>query len=253
MNKKYEIEENIFNEINNEEKAYFLGFLYADGYVNDKNKVVSLQLAEEDKEILNKLNKIIKSNRPLQFIDMGYMREKGMKAQDCYRLSINCSKIYKRIIELGCVPRKSLILKFPTSEQVPNQLIRHFIRGYFDGDGCIVVYFPSRRNGRTVQGDIKILSTKEFIEELGRITNKNLGITYNITKRIKDNSNCFNYQLSGNFQIIKFLEWIYKDCNIKMDRKFNKFLELINETNIRGKGKSKDYIDNNDYLKSLSK
>lgn len=37
----------------------------------------------------------------------------------------------------GCVPNKSLILKFPTT--LPNELVNDFIRGYFDGDGSVYI------------------------------------------------------------------------------------------------------------------
>ena len=57
------------------------------------------------------------------------------EATKAYRMSFRSDKCKADLINKGRVPRKSLILKFPTEEQVPRGLIRHFIRGYFDGDG----------------------------------------------------------------------------------------------------------------------
>lgn len=49
------------------------------------------------------------------------------------------------LINLGCIPRKTLVLKFPNESTVPKQLIKHFIRGYMDGDGCISTYYKKRK------------------------------------------------------------------------------------------------------------
>lgn len=54
-----------------------------------------------------------------------------------YRLACYSKKSYTDLINKGCGINKSLILKFPDETQVPQNLISHFIRGYFDGDGCV--------------------------------------------------------------------------------------------------------------------
>lgn len=249
--RKYEINEDTFNAIDTEEKAYFLGFLFADGYINEKSKVVVLQLAEKDKEILEKLNKVIKSNRPLQYISMECNRKKGIKVQDAFRLNINCRKIYDNIVNYGCLPRKTFTLKFPTNDVIPYYLIRHFVRGYFDGDGSLVGYFPSRGNGKHFQCDVKIVSTLEFINQLSVLTSDELSISTNVTKRFKDGKNNYNYQLSGNLNVIKFLEWIYKDANIYLDRKFQTFKRVVNTINNGKMHKSKTHIHNSIFLSKL--
>lgn len=250
MYRKYKIDETTFDEMNTEEKAYFLGFLYADGYMNDKAGAIVLQLAEEDGEILEKLNKIIKSSKPLQSINMDCKRKMGVNAQNGIRLTINSQQIYKNILRLGCEPRKTFTLRFPTTEQVPPHLIRHFIRGYFDGDGCLVGYFPSRGNGRQFQGDVKIVSTLEFVKELCNKSNE-IGISTNITKRFRDDKNTYNYQLSGNLNVVKFIEWIYSDSNIFLKRKREKAIWFIKTISKRRKHKSLIYINSSKFLSSL--
>ena len=79
-----------------------------------------------DKEHLIEFNKHIKSTYPIKI-----EREKYVK------LKISNKHIGNSLINKGCIPKKSLILEFPNLSQVPKFLIRHFIRGYFDGDGCI--------------------------------------------------------------------------------------------------------------------
>jgi len=132
--RKYSLNDNYFDVIDTEEKAYFLGLLYADGcnLFDKNNNVTTISLQEKDVKILERFNYEIKSDRPLEF-----MYKNNDNHQNQYRLTMCSEQISTNLSLLGCTPRKSLTLKFPTEEQVPNHLIQHFIRGYFDGDGCI--------------------------------------------------------------------------------------------------------------------
>ena len=167
-NKKHNYDESFFEKIDTEEKAYWLGFLYADGSVQKKEVVgssenakrkmsykVEFQLAEIDKEHLEKFCKTIgaKTTRKENKID-----EKTFVS---YRTSISSKKIVEDLIRLGCVPKKSLILKFPTEEQVPEKFIWDFLRGYFDGDGCFC-------------GAFILLGTEEFLEGVLKLFEKNI-------------------------------------------------------------------------------
>ena len=69
LKRKYNIDETFFDVIDTEEKAYFLGFLYADGYNNTDRNSVALSLNEDDKEILEKFNNLLQSNKPLQYVE----------------------------------------------------------------------------------------------------------------------------------------------------------------------------------------
>lgn len=135
LQRKYTLDESYFDEINTEAKAYFLGLLYADGYNNEERNCVQISLQEQDKEILELFNKEIKSNRPLLFLNL---KKYNKNNQNCYRLSISSVKISKRLKELGCLQKKSFKIIFPTF--LREDLIRHFIRGYFDGDGSFGSY-----------------------------------------------------------------------------------------------------------------
>ena len=69
LQRKYEVNESFFDVIDTEEKAYFLGFLYADGYNNTDRNSVNLSLKETDKDILIRLNNLIQPDKPLQYVD----------------------------------------------------------------------------------------------------------------------------------------------------------------------------------------
>ena len=142
---KHSWEASFFEKIDNPTKAYWLGFLYADGSVRDTKQysTFKLQLQRRDKSYLQKLKEDLQATHPIwdTFSKGGhFIRGKQMKDAFPSCFQVYSKKACKDLILLGCFPRKSLILQFPTLEQVPNSLISHFIRGYFDGNGSIGFY-----------------------------------------------------------------------------------------------------------------
>lgn len=212
LQRKYPITEDFFDKIDIEEKAYILGLLYADGYNNTRNNTVCITLKEEDVEILNKITKIIQPTKPLFYLDMS-PENRGMKnTKNQYRLTIANKHISKRLVELGCGKAKTSSILFPSLEQVPNILIHHFVRGYFDGDGSL-------SKGKSHKVDI--ISTPEFLLTLQQLINRELGI--NITKLNWSgsyiNANVCSLQIGGRLQCTRFMEWLYKDSTIYLERK----------------------------------
>lgn len=124
----YSIDKNFFEKIDSPEKAYVLGFIYADGY--NSTKQISMSQINQDKDILEKINKCLKSDSPIYNYNNAYGNES-------VRLTFNSMKMCNDITQLGAIKNKSLVLKFPDNNIVPAKLKRHFIRGYFDEDGCI--------------------------------------------------------------------------------------------------------------------
>ena len=206
--KKYNYNDSIFENIDTEEKAYWLGFLYADGYVRERVKVGSelrLKLATIDKEHLIKFKNFITSDD----IPIVYAEYKNSKS--C-KVSINSKKIVSDIINKGCINKKSRIIEFPTF--LPEKLISHFIRGYFDGDGSIS-YSDKQIGLNFVSG------SKKFLEE--------------ISQKLKIEANCKNANLVGsseNYKYIQFsskddlyklYDYFYKNSSVYMDRKKEKY------------------------------
>lgn len=216
--RKYKIDENYFNKIDNEHKAYTLGLLYADGTNNEKKNIVKISLNEEDKDILIKVKKPITPDKPLRY----YTPKKG-KIQCSF--VIDNSKISKKLSKLGVINNKTFKLKFPS--YLEDTLVRHFIRGYFDGDGCISLSYP-KNYPNYPKYYISFTSTEEFLYVLQDILLNKL----NISKRKFNNrhpkrkNNIRTLQIGGNLQVKKILEYLYKDSNIFLDRKYNKYMEL---------------------------
>ena len=218
---KYYVNENYFDDINTEDKAYFLGLLYADGCNNQKRNAISIGLQERDKDILEIFRKKIELSKSLSFRDR--KKEKGT-FQNEWKLNIINRKISKRLADLGCWENKSLTLKFPNNEQVPRYLLNHFIRGIWDGDGSIGLYKRSKNN--QIFCDVSLTSTEMFCVKLTSII-KELNVNTSMTIK---NKNKITRQLHINSipQALRFLDWLYKDSTIYLSRKYSKYLEIKN-------------------------
>lgn len=134
--RKYTVDHNFFNTIDTEEKAYILGFLYADGCnTYDKSKckyIISIAQLEQDIDILNKILFSLHSNYKLYKI----VQSENNKIK--YKVEIASKRMSLDLIKVGCSPRKTFTITFPDENlYFKKNLYPHFIRGYFDGDGCI--------------------------------------------------------------------------------------------------------------------
>jgi len=219
LQRKYPIVEDFFDEIDTEEKAYILGLLYADGYNNTDRNSVSLGLKETDREVLNKITALIQPSKPLQYVNTS--KTKGFEnTQNQYRLVIANKHISERLVELGCGKAKTHNLKFPTEEQVPSHLIRHFIRGYFDGDGSV---------SGDKQKQFSFVGTIDFLLSLQRILKEELGFSETkLDQRHKDSDNNIrSLRYCGVNQCITFRDWLYKDATIYLKRKKDIFDSYI--------------------------
>ena len=174
---KYYYNEDYFKKIDTAEKAYWLGFLYADGcitrfYRNEKLKSMSLELTlqDEDCDHLIKFKNALESNVPIQhkIINRKYKSD---------RIVINCTSMCRDLIKLGCTPVKSLTLEFPNNDILPEEYVRDFIRGYFDGDGGVSYtegeYFHSARNKFYKQYHYRcyFCGNEQFLTEVKKILN----------------------------------------------------------------------------------
>ncbi len=231
-NRKYTINETFFDTIDTPNKAYFLGFLYADGCNSKNGNTITLPLSVPDEEILLKLNKIINSTRPLQFKPIS---RKNPNHTDQYCLAISNKHISKQLNRLGVVSNKSLILKFPTEKQVPNHLIHHFIRGYFDGDGHVGI------SGNSYH--ISFVGTFDMMQGIQKHVISGCGFNEVTIRRdhAERTTNTFSFKYGGNIQCTIFKEWLYKDAELFMKRKRDKF-DLIE---IKRPKKNSDLIKNN--------
>ena len=210
---KYKFNENYFEKIDSYNKAYLLGYLFSDGCVrNIRNiNILKLKLHKKDKHILEFLQQEISSNCTI-------IEEKGT---NCLSITVCSKKISEDLIKLGCVPTKSLILKFPN---IDKQYYNSFIHGYFDGDGCI--YFAEKKETKSAQRQFKLLGTNEFLTSIKKYFIE-IGInTYDVMEY--PNSKIFQLRTCNKKSIQKIYNNFYLDSNYTyLDRKKEIFEKAI--------------------------
>jgi len=245
--RKYFIDENYFETIDTEDKAYWLGFLAADGTIRlrhggaEKKKrgsSIVLKLAIKDEHHLKKFAKVFGGDSRITYQRDYTTTRKGEESySDNCRVSINSNKLVEDIMNKGVIPRKSFTLDKPNIDPI---WYSHFIRGYFDGNGS--VGFKTKEGKRsnrdlvidrlhlsiaTVAEDFKVW----FIEHF-----RSLDIDF-VTIG-KYDMGCKNTK--GTY---RFLDYIYKDATVFLERKYEiamEFMKYYEET--------RDSIDSKFYV-----
>jgi len=218
---KFRCNEHYFDIINTEHKAYWLGLLAADGYIKDATPLgFGISLKDEDKYILEELKKDIEFTGEIKT----YTTKPGYSytTTTYSRLVISSPYLRERLIQLGIKSHKTTVLTFPTNQQIPQPLIRHFIRGYIDGNGSITHGGPTLLD----RPQIKVCGTYEFLTELQKILNTNHKINRKKEQQER-NINSWNITISGRKDVLRILKLLYLDCSIYLKRKQKKAIIAI--------------------------
>lgn len=221
--RKFEVDHSYFKNIDDEHKAYWWGFICADGYLTCGNKVC-IALAECDIEHLKKFAHDINTDYSIKT----YKKSIG---KNYSRIQITSDEMYKDLKCLGVIEHKSLKLAAPEIEDI--DLKRHFIRGYYDGDGSISYYKVNYWYAYKfkITGTTSMLNfIKDFIENNTKIK---VGAFY---KRRKNDTDNYSFDIGGNIQVVKLLELLYYNSTIYLDRKYERYMTLYNHYNSRFDG-----------------
>lgn len=192
--------DNYFDTIDTEHKAYWLGFIFADGCVN-RNQL-SIEIHEKDKELLEQFKKDLNINSKIS------IRHRKNTTVCCIR--VNSKHLCETLAEYGIVPNKTKITKH--LPKVDNQLLPHFLRGLIDGDGWISI----DRSGRYHIGFVSNYSST--CEDFLRYCNSVLNTELSIKVTNKNPAPCIQIQSQP---VVKQLATaLYKDNNICLSRKY---------------------------------
>lgn len=199
----YSVNHDFFKQFS-PEMAYVLGWFFSDGNVSSDKGSISIHLNKKDHYILEKMKNLMESTRPIDsYSNSSYLRlDSKILAQD--------------LINLRCVPKKSLFLEFP---DIPPQYLSHFIRGFFDGDGSIHFNKPN-----TIK--VTFISTKQFLEKLQIELNNILGLRIgSLQRQIKM---CIALYYGDDAR--KLCDWMYENSKdlylIRKKERFDKHIEL---------------------------
>ena len=226
MVRKYNLNENYFDNIDTSNKAYIMGFLHSDGSNNINKSTISLSLQEEDREILEQIRNEIGSEKPLEYLDYTNKHDFGYTYKNQYRLIMFSSHMCNELNNKGITPNKSLTIGFPN--WLTQDLIPHYVRGVFDGDGSIYQAFRNENNKPIT---VTITATESFCEELKLLCKKIININAYIYDASCHNGITKVFTLSGRNVCKKFLDWIYCDADLYLQRKFDRYCEYYNINN----------------------
>lgn len=224
-NQKYHINDHYFDDIRNPEVIYTIGLLYSDG-CNHNKQSISISLEETDGYILERINNNMENECKIYFKDYSNKHDFGYHYKDQKCLNVHNERIAIVLDILGVVPRKSLILQFP--KWLHPSLYSHFIRGVFDGDGSIYRYF---RKNTAPQFVLTITSTEDMCRAIVDICAKYIGINSHIYDASCHNGITKVFSICGRNIVQKMMEWMYKDANIFLLRKYNRYVDYFNINN----------------------
>ena len=202
QNTENTVDENIFSIIDTKDKAYWLGFLYADGTIRTNRNEISLELQEKDFSSVQAFHKFCNNSNIIR----KHVVYRNNKQYTSYCSSFSSAKVKQDLFRLGCTSQKSLSLVFPNSVQVSDVFLADFIRGYIDGDGYIQ-YDNQKHRYR-----IMILGTKEFLQGLLYRTEWNNGSIYQV-------GNIYRLEPGNKTQIFSQLQFLYQNSTQHLLRK----------------------------------
>lgn len=222
----YTCDYHYFDEIDTEEKAYWLGFLTADGWINKSKKtnagVTGIELQYGDIGHLKKFNKSISGNYQItdRWRSCTLSKDKEKKNHLCC-IRIFSLTMYNSLENKGFSKDKSYDYHIP---MLRKDLIRHYIRGYFDGDGCFCYTNKSF--------SISFITASRMLHEdlLTILANIPVTVCINIFEN-EFGTTMYRPEIYRQQDKINFLDWIYKDANIYLDRKYKKYLKIKNNLN----------------------
>lgn len=199
-----------------ENQAYILGLLFTDGCHRAKTNNIHLSLQIRDRDVLERIKDELKFEGPLII-----RKSRSPAWQDSVVLSFSNKQTSARLLELGLLPAKSLILEYPNWLTATTE--RHFIRGCVDGDGSI---------GST--GVLVFVGTKSMCTGIAKAFEKNCGAVAKITRRNKtSNSNTYGLRIGVRSGLAKVLSWLYSDSHLFIERKHKAAMEQLEKQIIR--------------------
>lgn len=203
-----------FEEINTEEKAYWLGFILADGNISSSTNIIHITLAGKDREHLIKFCDIFKK-KLTEFEHSGFPHEGVIKTKVLYtsRCTICSRKMWNDLYDKGIDPNKTFKDNTKSFSRIPNSLLNHFVRGFFDGDGSIC---KRSKNDIYDVYQFHIVGTEKILNLVSDILAENCEIK---KIRVFPDGSIYRMYCAGNYQLMVIRDWLYKNSHIYLERK----------------------------------
>ncbi len=199
--------------------AYILGFLFADGnIIKTKRGTHFVAIYTADKELIISMAKCMGSNHKIS--------ERKSETGTVYVIQIGSRELFEDLIKLGLTPNKARRMEFPN---IPKKYLGDFIRGYFDGDGCVWAGITHKKRSKTTNSILTSFTSASyfFLKNLYNILKK-LGIKGGSLFKVKSgNYSRLQYSTLDTLKLYKIM--YNKDCNLFLARKrliFEDFIKM---------------------------
>lgn len=219
QNRKYHVDENYFKNIDTAEKAYWLGFLMADGCMrnySNNNLLISLELSVADKDHLDKFLSAIQYTGESQ-IGKRYDNKGVDRVRFNLANGILCNDLYAH----GIIPHKTGNESFPNS--TPDSFKKDFIRGFFDGDGSIIISNSGRYRARFHLVSQSYTILKEIMNILSE---NNIDFPKKALHLKSGSKDIWELETSSFPNVNNIFKYLYYDNCVCLKRKFNKFRDF---------------------------
>lgn len=208
--------------------SYILGLLFADGALLDareSSRTCYIQLTSKDKSLLEIILVLMDSSHPItrRGREYVYFKERRYLRSEIYSLRIGSKLMYQDLLEKGLTPNKSLTMNFPG---IPRKYLPFFIRGYFDGDGCVNLH--TRKNREIPDAQVVFTSGSGlFLRGLMEKLTSNIGVSLKQIRKY-DNQGAYRlrYRKSESLKILKFM-YQGLDKSPYLERKHDIYLSLV--------------------------
>jgi hypothetical protein len=199
---KYQVCQDVFDNLANTNAAYWLGFLYADGHIKAKTKELIVVLSAKDKEQLVALNLFLKSNRPIyEIVDRIYHK---------VRLHAYGEHLYATLHRFGLSPNRKDTCEILSL--IPSNSQSHFIRGMFDGDG----------SASTRPAQLFFLGSQQMTNWIAEILT-----THGVSKQRKPyqhskSKRIYYLNITGKRNCLNVANWMYSNAEHYLTRKHDR-------------------------------
>jgi len=222
--KLHSYDEEYFKNIDSKEKAYWLGFIMADGYIYDNRETkgngsqvchLRIRLAENEVEHLEKFKKAMNATNPIRIVK-NYGIYKGCK--NLSEIQFYSVDLIDDLRNLGFSSGNKSCKEFiPKCISKSKSLKKSFFLGYFDGDGSIYI-------GKTVE--FSLFSSKYFCLRFKKYFERNLNISFNKMDTDHRCKTLHRIRTSNKKYIKKIRKFLYKNEPVYLERKFQKMYEI---------------------------
>jgi intein/homing endonuclease len=199
--------------------AYVLGYLYADGSLEDASYLRGkyIRVTSTDKESILRIKKLLGSAHTVVILS-----PTGAHGKERYFLRIGNKKIYEQLTQFGLHPNKSKTITMPV---IPKKFLSDFVRGYFDGDGC--VYLEKNPSNKNLYKRMRVIFTsgsRGFLTTLSQVIEKQTGISGDVLRGY-NNAFQLRYNTRNSTMISDFM---YARANgVYLERKAHKFEDFL--------------------------